>query len=89
MDDEEFKIKEENKSSPPRVMRIVERAMLVDDAMISIDSLIGALFQLKAYINTDNSSIENISEYLNDLTDTMDGLIKMMVTKKLKKKVKK
>ena len=89
MDDEEFKIKEENKSPPPRVMQIVERAMLVDDAMISIDSLIGALFQLKAYINTDNSSIENISEYLNDLTDTMDGLIKMMVTKKLKKKVKK
>ena len=89
MDDEEFKIKEENKSSPPRVMQIVERAMLVDDAMISIDSLIGALFQLKAYINTDNSSIENISEYLNDLTDTMDGVIKMMVTKKLKKKVKK
>jgi len=89
MDDEEFKIKEENKNPPPRVMQIVERAMLVDDAMISIDSLIGALFQLKAYINTDNSSIENISEYLNDLTDTMDGLIKMMVTKKLKKKVKK
>lgn len=89
MDDEEFKIKEENKNPPPRVMQIVERAMLIDDAMISIDSLIGALFQLKAYINTDNSSIESISEYLNDLTDTMDGLIKMMVTKKLKKKVKK
>ena len=62
--------------------------MLVDDAMISIDSLIGALFQLRAYIKTDDSFIEDISERLDELTGTMDSLIKMMISKNTKKKVK-
>jgi hypothetical protein len=88
MDDDEFKIKEDVKGSPSKLLEAVERSMLVDDAMISIDSLIGALFQLRAYIKTDDSFIEDISERLDELTGTMDSLIKMMISKNTKKKVK-